>query len=222
MSLELWTSVDRYVSDTLVPPDEILEHALAANAAADLPAIDVSPAQGRLLEIIAKIHGARRILEVGTLGGYSTIWLARALPAGGKVVTLELEPKYAEVAANNLAHAGLANKIDLRIGPAIDSLDRLIAEDTEPFDLTFIDADKQSNRDYFERACTLSRPGSVIIVDNVVRDGKLVDPAADDAGTMGSRALHELLTADPSVTATTIQTVGAKGYDGFTIAVINS
>lgn len=221
MTQDTWSSVDDYITSSIVGHDPILEGALERSAAAGLPAISVSPPQGKLLFLLARAMHARRILELGTLGGYSTIWLARALPRGGRVITLELEPKHAEVARDNLRRANLARRVDIRVGPALDTLDQLIAEAVKPFDLIFIDADKPHIPDYYERALALSHPGSTIIVDNVVREGKLADASSDDANVQGVRRFHELLTHDERVSATTIQTVGAKGYDGFALAVVN-
>ena len=221
MTEDIWTAVDDYITSSVVGRDPVLEAALERSAAEGLPAISVSPPQGKLLFLIARALHARRILELGTLGGYSTIWLARALPRGGRVVTLELEPTHAAVARENLRRANLARRVDIRVGPALDTLGHLIAEAVKPFDLVFIDADKPRIPDYYERALALSRPGSMLIVDNVVRDGKLADASSDDPNVQGVRRFHELLTHDQRVSATTIQTVGAKGYDGFTLAVIN-
>jgi predicted O-methyltransferase YrrM len=222
MSRDRWAAVDGYVTGLLVPPDPVLDAALAANAAAGLPAHDVSPAQGRLLELVARMCGARRVLEIGTLGGYSTIWLARALAAGGRLVTLELEPRYAEVARANLARAGLDGVVEVRVGAALAILPALAGEGGEPFDLVFIDADKQSAAEHLRWALELVRPGGVIVADNVVRDGALADADSDDPRVRGVRALHERLAVEPRVSATTIQTVGAKGYDGFTLALVTA
>jgi predicted O-methyltransferase YrrM len=216
--LEEWTAVDGYITDSLLPPDPALESALRASAAAGLPSINVSPAQGKFLMLLARIHGAKSILEIGTLGGYSAIWLARALPAGGRLVSLEVNPDYAKLARDNVTRAGLGHAVDIRVGRAIDTLPKLAAEG--PFDLFFIDADKQSNPDYFAWAMRLARPGSVIVVDNVVRDGKVIDGASSDAGVQGTRRLFEAVAAEKRVTATAIQTVGIKGYDGFAIALV--
>jgi predicted O-methyltransferase YrrM len=221
MSRDRWAAVDRYVTGLLVPSDPVLEAALAANAAAGLPAHDVSPAQGRLLELLARMGGARRILEIGTLGGYSAIWLARALPPGGRLVTLERDPRYAEVARANVARAGLEAVVEVRVGAALETLPALAAERPEPFDLVFIDADKQSAAEHLDWALELVRAGGVIVADNVVRGGALADPDSDDPRVRGVRALHERLAAEPRVSATTIQTVGAKGYDGFTLALVS-
>jgi predicted O-methyltransferase YrrM len=220
MSQQRWTEVDRYIEDLLVGADPALQVALRASADAGLPPIALSPAQGKLLHLLARIHGARSILELGTLGGYSTIWLARALPDDGRLITLELNPDYAAVAAANVEQAGLAGLIKIKIGPALESLRTLVAEDAGPFDLIFIDADKQGTPDYFEHALALARPGSVIVTDNVVRGGALVDAGSEDPRVVGMRRFHELLARTPSVTATTIQTVGSKGYDGFTLALV--
>jgi len=217
---ELWTAVDRYLVASLVPGDEATEAAARANAEAGLPAIDVTPVQGRFLYLLALIHRAKRILEVGTLGGYSTIWLGKALPAGGRLVTLEVNPKHAQAAAANLARAGLSDMIDLRVGPALQSLAELQHEGAAPFDMIFIDADKANNPAYFEWALRLSRVGTVIVVDNVVRDGAIIDSDDEDAAVRGTRRFIEMLGAEPRVEATAIQTVGSKGYDGFALAVV--
>ncbi|SOB85825.1 O-methyltransferase [Streptomyces sp. 1331.2] len=213
-----WDAVDAYFSEQLVGHDPALEGAQAAADAAGLPKIAVAPNQGKLLHLLALTQGAKRILEVGTLGGYSAIWLARALPADGTLVTLEIDPRNAEVARGNLAAAGLAGVAEVRVGRAADSLAALVEQDVEPFDLVFIDADKPSNPEYFRRALQLTRPGSLIIVDNVVRGGAVADPDSTDPGVLGTRAVHELIAAEPRVTATSVQTVGSKGYDGFTLA----
>ena len=215
-----WAAVDRFVSETLALSDPVLDAALEASAAAGLPAIHVSPSQGRLLEIVARMQRARTILEIGTLGGYSTIWLARALPADGRLITLESDPVRAGVARANIARAGFEGIVSVRTGRALDTLSQLAAEGCGPFDLTFIDADKAGTPDYFLRALRLSRPGSVIIADNVVLDGALADAGSTDASVIGARKLHALLAATPGVRATTIQTVGCKGYDGFTLVFV--
>jgi predicted O-methyltransferase YrrM len=217
MSEELWSAVDDYIDGLLIGPDPVLEEALRASAEAGLPSIAVTAAQGKMLHLLARVQGAKRILELGTLGGYSSIWLARALPPEGELVTLELSERYAEVASANIERAGLSKLVEVRVGPAIDSLDALIAERGEPFDLVFVDADKQSTPEYFMRALKLVRAGSVIVVDNVVRGGALGDPETEDPGAQGMRRFHELLEGEARVSATTIQTVGAKGYDGFTL-----
>lgn len=217
-----WSEVDDYLSGHYLPEDPVLEAALAASAEAGLPQIQVSPLHGKLLLLLAKATGARRILEVGTLGGYSTIWLARGLPPGGRLITLELEPAHAEVARSNLARAGLAAVAEVRVGSALDSLAGLAAEDSGPFDLIFLDADKPNTSTYFGWALKLSRPGTLIVVDNVVRRGEVADPDSDDPRVEGMRRFHERVAAEPRVTATTIQTVGSKGWDGFTLAVVTA
>jgi predicted O-methyltransferase YrrM len=221
VSQRLWSDVDGYIGELLLGDDPALDAALRESAAAGLPPIAVSPPQGKLLHLLARVHGARSILEVGTLGGYSTIWLARALPHDGRLISLELEPGYAAVAVANVERAGLAGLVDIRVGPALDSLRALAAEQSEPFDLVFIDADKQSTPEYFAYALELSRPGGVIVVDNVVRGGALIDPDSEDQGARGMRRFHELLSAEPRVSATTIQTVGSKGYDGLTVVLVD-
>jgi predicted O-methyltransferase YrrM len=220
MSLEKWTAVDRYITDLLVPADDALNAALAASAAADLPQINVTPNLGKFLHLLARIQGARRILEIGTLGGYSTIWLARALPPDGKLITLEIDPKNAEIARANIARAGLASMIELRLGKALDSLPQLAGENRGPFDLIFIDADKPSNPDYFSWALKLSRKGSIIIIDNVVRGGEVINAASQDRSVQGVRRLNEMLAAERRVSTTALQTVGSKGYDGFAMALV--
>lgn len=220
MPEEQWSAVDRYITDLLVPTDSALDTALEASAAAGLPAINVAPNQGKLLQLLARALGARNILEIGTLGGYSTIWLAQALSKGGRLVTLEADPKHANVARANIARAGLADIVELRQGRALDTLPQLAEEGRGPFDLIFIDADKPGNPDYFAWALKLSRPGSLIIVDNVVRRGSVVDPASNDAGVQGVRRLNEMMASEPRISATVIQTVGSKGYDGFAIALV--
>ncbi|WP_323117900.1 O-methyltransferase [Burkholderia alba] len=219
MTRTQWTEVDAYLVDRLASPDPALDHALAANHAAGLPPHDVAPNQGKLLHLFARMIGARRILEIGTLGGYSTIWLARALPEGGRVVTLEADPAHARVARANLEHAGVAHAVELRVGPALDSLSALPAD--APFDLIFIDADKPNNPAYLEWALKLSRPGTVIIGDNVIRDGGVLDPAHPDPSVQGVRRFFDAIANEPRLSATAIQTVGSKGWDGFAIAVVN-
>jgi predicted O-methyltransferase YrrM len=219
---QTWTAVDRYITQTLIPSDPALDNALGASAAAGLPPIQVSPSQGKFLHLLARMQGARRILEIGTLGAYSTIWLARAMPPGGRLITLEADPHHAEVAQANLASAGLADVVELRLGPALDSLPQIVEEIEAPFDLSFIDADKPSNADYFTWALKLSRVGSLILIDNVIRDGVVIDAASEDADVQGVRRLNELLAVESRVSATTIQTVGSKGYDGFTMALVIS
>jgi predicted O-methyltransferase YrrM len=220
MSQEQWTAVDRYITELLVPSDPMLDAALQSSAAGGLPSIQVSATQGKLLHLLARTQGARKILEIGTLGGYSTIWLARALLDGGRMITLEADPKHAQVAQANIARAGLAEVVDVRLGRAIETLPRLAAEGHGPFDVIFIDADKQSIPDYFTWALKLSRRGSLIIVDNVVRKGTVIDAANSDVNIQGVRRFNQMLAAEPRVSATTIQTVGSKGYDGFTLALV--
>jgi predicted O-methyltransferase YrrM len=222
MSQELWTSVDHYLAANLVQSDAVLDEALQANARAGLPTIDVTPNQGKLLYLLARIQGARRILEIGTLGGYSTIWLGRALPSNGRLVTLEVNPKHAEVALANINRAQLTSIVDLRVGPALQLLSELHAEGVDAFDLIFIDADKPNNPAYLEWALRLSRPGTVIIGDNVVRSGAVIDSNSSDAGVQGTRSFIEKLGSDRRLEATAIQTVGGKGYDGFAIALVTN
>jgi predicted O-methyltransferase YrrM len=220
MNQKTWSAVDDYIAENLLPADTVLEAALRSNRSRGLPAIDVSPAQGKLLYLLARMNGAKRILEVGTLGGYSTIWLARALPKDGKVVTLELEQNHADVAQVNFKMAGLSDRIDLRIGPALKSLEMLGAENAGPFDLVFIDADKPNNPNYLTWAMRLSRPGTVIVCDNVIRDGTVINTRSGDPNVEGARAAFSFMAADARLEATAIQTVGAKGYDGFAIAIV--
>ena len=214
----LWASVDHYLNALLIPPDPILEAALKANAVASLPSIDVSPSQGKLLQLLAETQRAHRILEIGTLGGYSTINLARALPPNGKLITLELDPKHAKVALANIAHAGLAHAVELRLGPALESLAQLHTEHVEPFDLIFLDANKDGYPSYLTAALKLARPGTLILADNVIRDGEVIDPTSTDPNVQGVRRFFEILAADPRLSSTAVQTVGSKGYDGFAIA----
>ena len=218
MSKDLWTAVDRYLNEALMGPDPVLDAALEANAAAGLPAIDVAPNQGKFLSLLAQIAGARRILEIGTLGGYSTIWLARALPPDGQLVTLELDPKHAEVALSNIARAGFSSLVQLRLGPALDSLAQLHAEHSAPFDLIFIDADKPGYADYLHAALKLSRPGTLILADNVVHEGIVADPNTTDPAALGARHFLEALAAEPRLSSAALQTVGSKGHDGFALA----
>jgi len=219
MSKDLWIAVDRYMEGALLKPDSVLEAALEANAAAGLPAIDVAPNQGKLLYLIAQMLGARSILEIGTLGGYSTIWLGRALPADGKLITLEADPKHAEVARANLARAGLTRVVDVRVGRALDTLPALAGQ---LFDLVFIDADKPNNPAYLAWALRLTRPGGAIVVDNVVREGAILDATSDDPRIQGTRSLLEAIAREPRLEATAIQTVGGKGHDGFVLARVVS
>jgi predicted O-methyltransferase YrrM len=222
MTGTVWADVDQYLSDLFIGADAALDATVASSSAAELPSIAVSPNQGKLLHLLARVQGARNILEIGTLGGYSTIWLARAVGASGRVTTLELNPRHAEVAAANLANAGLADLVDVRVGRAIDTLPALEREGLGPFDLVFIDADKASIPDYFQWALKLTRVGSLIIVDNVIRDGAVIDASSTDANVIGVRRFNEIAAKEPRVTATTIQTVGVKGYDGLTFLLVTS
>lgn len=220
MSSRTWTAVDDYIVSSLFEADLVLDAVLAANRDQGLPAIDVSAAQGKLLSLLVRIRGAKTVLEVGTLGGYSTIWMARGLPAGGKVVTLELDPHHAKVARSNFERAGVSDKVDLRVGPALQSLAALVDENAAPFDLIFIDADKPNNPNYLDWAMKLSRPGTVIVCDNVIRDGAVVQKNSGDANVEGARAAFSFIGGDKRLDGTAIQTVGAKGYDGFAIAIV--
>jgi len=216
----VWTKVDRYFGDLLVPADPMLDAAVHANKLAGLPQIDVTSLQGKFLEFLVRVSGAKRVLEIGTLGGYSTIWLARALPEGGRVVTLELDPHHARVAHGNLQDAGVLDRVNLRVGPELATLSTLLTEDAEPFDLIFIDADKQSYPEYLEWSLKLSRPGTVIVADNVVREGKVIDAMSKDPNVQGVRRFTELVAAELRLSATVLQTVGVKGYDGVALAVV--
>jgi predicted O-methyltransferase YrrM len=220
MTEERFEAVDRYLGELYVPAEDALTATLVANAAARLPAIAVSPMQGKLLQILARMVGARRILEVGTLGGYSTLWLAGALPADGRLITLELDARHATVARANFVRAGLADRIEVREGPALKSIEALHAEGADPFDFFFIDADKVNSPNYVTWALKLAHPGSVIVIDNVIRDGAIIDPNSRDPAVLGTRRLHDLLASEPRLSATAIQTVGDKGYDGFAIALV--
>jgi len=215
-----WNAVDAYFTETIVIPDRTLEEALAANAAAGLPSIDVSAPQGKLVHLLARMTGARKALEIGALGGYSTIWIARALPDDGKLVTLELNERHAAVARENVARAGLAGKVEVRTGAALALLPKIEAEGLAPFDFIFIDADKTNNAAYLEWGLRLSRPGTAIVVDNVVRDGALVDAASADPDVIGTRRMFEMMARESRLSATAIQTLGAKGWDGFALAVV--
>jgi predicted O-methyltransferase YrrM len=217
MSQDTWTAVDSYFSGLFIPDDQVLAHALQVARDAGLPSINVSAAQGKLLHLLARVIGARRILEIGTLGAYSTIWLARALPGDGRLVTLEADPQHARVARANLEHAGLSSRVELRVGLALESLPELPAD---PFDLVFIDADKVNTAPYFGWALKLSHQGTLIIVDNVVRNGAVADEASRDPSVQGMRRFAEMLASEPRVSATALQTVGPKGYDGFVLAVV--
>lgn len=222
MSQTQWTAVDNYIADLLVPSDPALDAVLQSTIDANLPTINVAPNQGKFLHILAQIQGARRILEFGTLAGYSTIWLARALPTDGKLITLEANPKHAEVAQGNIDRAGLAKLVEIRVGAALKTLPKLATEGQEPFDLIFIDADKVNIPEYFTWSLKLARRGSVIVVDNVVRKGAVIEADSPDENIQGVRRFNALLADEPRVKATTIQTVGSKGYDGLTIALVIS
>jgi predicted O-methyltransferase YrrM len=222
MTWSEWNAVDSYINAMLVQSNPALDAALQASAQAGLPAIHVSPSQGKFLYLLALVQGASKILEIGTLGGYSTIWLARALPEGGRLITLEADPKHAQVAQSNIRQAGLSDVVELRLGRALDTLPQLADEGIAPFDFIFLDADKPNNPSYFQWALKLSRVGSLIIVDNVVRDGRVVDADSDDSNIQGARDLIGLMGAEPRVSSTVIQTVGSKGYDGLAIALVVS
>ncbi|HWY81284.1 MAG TPA: O-methyltransferase [Roseiarcus sp.] len=216
-----WSEVDSYFAKTLVGSDPALEATLAANAAAGLPSIDVSAPQGKLIHLLARMSGARNALEIGTLGGYSTIWLARALPDGGRLITLEVSAKHADVARRNVARAGLGDKVEIRTGPALETLPKIEADGLGPFDFVFIDADKSNNAVYVEWALRLSRPGTTIMVDNVVREGEVADAASRSTDVVGVRRMFDLMAREPRLSATAIQTVGAKGWDGFALAIVS-
>jgi predicted O-methyltransferase YrrM len=220
MSQETWTAVDRYLTEKVVKSDTVLDAALRDSVKAGLPAINVSPPQGKLLQVFAMMQNSKRILEVGTLGGYSTIWLARGLSRGGRLTTLELEQKHADIAHKNLVRAKLDKVVDIRVGRAIDTLPKLLAEGAGPFDLAFLDADKPSNAEYFAWALKMSRKGTLIVIDNVIRSGDVVDPKSKDPNVTGVRKLNDVIAKEDRVIATTIQTVGTKGYDGFTVALV--
>jgi predicted O-methyltransferase YrrM len=221
MNHTTWTDVDDYIVESLLARDPVLEAALRANRAAGLPAIDVSAAQGKFLYLLVRMCQARLVLEIGTLGGYSTIWMARGLPRGGRLVTLEAELLHATVARENIARAGLAEIVEVRVGRAIDTLPQLLAEELHPFDLIFIDADKPSNAAYLDWAMRLSRPGTVIVVDNVIRNGEVTDPLSGNASVRGSREAFENMGSNAHLSATALQTVGVKGYDGFAIGIVD-
>jgi len=222
MATKLWTAVDKYITDLMIPQDHVLDVVLADSVAGGLPDISVTPNQGKLLHLLARMLRARRILEIGTLGGYSTIWMARALPADGWLVTLEADATHAEVARGNIARAKLGDRVEVRLGRAKQTLPQLLAEGQEPFDFIFIDADKSSMPEYFNWALKLAHPGSVIVVDNVIRDGRVIDATSRDAAIRGVRKFNKLVAAEPRVSATEIQTVGAKGYDGFALVMVMS
>lgn len=219
---EIWQQVDRYFTDALIAPDDGFNKALDANRNAELPAIDVTPLQGKFLELLVRLTDARRVLEVGTLGGYSTLWIARAIQPDGLVVTLELEPRHAEIAKKNFAAAGLADRVDLRVGAAAETLAALVEQRVAPFDFIFIDADKASYPEYLQWSLKLSRPGTLIVADNVVRDGKVIDPDHPDPNIQGVRRFTEMVAGETRLCSTVLQTVGSKGYDGFAISIVLS
>jgi predicted O-methyltransferase YrrM len=221
MSEDTWTAVDDYIAEQLIGEDAALDAALKASAEAGLPAIAVSPPQGKLLHLLARSIGARSVLEIGTLGGYSTIWLARAVGENGHVLSLEADARYAEVARANIARAGFADTVEIRVSPALDTLALIAAEQPAPFDLVFIDADKVNTPEYFSWALERTRSGGLIVADNVIRDGAIGDPRSEDPGGLAARRLHEMLQTERRVSATTIQTVGLKGYDGFTLMLVD-
>jgi predicted O-methyltransferase YrrM len=216
----LWVEVEEWIASRVIGHDEVLDEAVKAADAGGLPSIQVEPTTGKLLYLLARMIGARRILEIGVLGGYSTIWLARALPADGRLITLEANPDYAAVAEKNIAHAGVSERVDLRVGPALDALPSIAEEGVAPFDMVFIDADKSNQDNYLRWALDLTRPGSIIVGDNVVRDGRVLDSDNEDPSIQGIRRFMDLLAADPRVDATAIQTVGSKGYDGFAVGLV--
>lgn len=222
MTQDQWSAVDRYIEEHLVGDDPALERALRSGADAGMPPINVAPAQGKFLNLLATLHGARTVLEIGTLAGYSTIWLARALPEDGRVVTLESNPAYAELARSNITHAGLGGLVDVRVGSALDTLPVLADEGAGPFDFVFIDADKVNNPKYVDWALRLTRRGSVIVVDNVVRSGAVIDATNGDDRIAGVRRMFEQLSTEPRLSASALQTVGAKGHDGFLVAVVTA
>jgi len=218
---KIWIDVDRYFVETLHLSDPILDATMKANEQAELPAIAVAPNQGKLLHLFAKLVQAKKILEIGTLGGYSTIWLARALPAGGRLISLEFSSKHADIAKSNIRHAGLSDRVEIRVAAALDSLPFLEKEGLAPFDFIFIDADKPNNPGYLEWAIKLSRPGTLIIVDNVVRDGGIADESSTDPTIQGTRRMFDFMAKNSRISSTALQTVGSKGYDGFAMAIVS-
>ena len=217
---ETWAAVDRYFGELLAPEDEALKECMEANRQAGLPSIDVPALLGKFLGLMVRVSGARKVLEIGTLGGYSTIWLARSLAEGGQVITLEIDPRHAEIARKNLERAGVLDRVEITLGPALETLNALYEGAIEPFDLVFIDADKKSLPEYLDWSLKLSHPGTIIIADNVVRDGKVLDPESADADIRGVRRMTEMMAANPRLSATAVPTVGARGYDGFAMAVV--
>ena len=220
MSRDTWQRVDDWIADTLLGDDGAMDDILAANAAAGLPAIDVSAPQGKLLHLLVRLSRARRVLEVGTLGGYSTVWMARARPPDGTVLTLEVDAGHAAVAADNCRRAGVADRVELAVGPALATLERMVQREAAPFDFVFIDADKSNNAEYMRLALALSRPGTVLVCDNVVRKGDVLDGSGTDEAVEGTRALFDLVSGHRGLSATAVQTVGGKGWDGFLIALV--
>ncbi|WP_339246071.1 O-methyltransferase [Paenibacillus sp. FSL R10-2796] len=217
-----WDKVDQYITGRLIPQDAVLEEVLVTNQQAGLPPFDVSPSQGKFLNLLVQMKGARRILEIGTLGGYSTIWMARALPSDGQIVTLELDPINAQVAKANLSLAEVDHLVELRVGDALEQLSQMKQEGVEPFDFIFIDADKPNNPNYLKWALQFSQPGTVILGDNVIREGEVINENSEDARVVGVREFYDLLAEEPRISATAIQTVGSKGYDGFVLGIVNS
>ncbi|MEK4449038.1 MULTISPECIES: O-methyltransferase [Paenibacillus] len=217
-----WDKVDQYITERLIPQDVVLEEVLVTNQQAGLPPFDVSPSQGKFLNLLVQMKGARRILEIGTLGGYSTIWMARALPSDGQIVTLELDPIHAQVAKANLSLAEVDHLVELRVGDALEQLSQMKQEGVEPFDFIFIDADKPNNPNYLKWALQFSQPGTVILGDNVIREGEVINENSEDARVVGVREFYDLLAEEPRISATAIQTVGSKGYDGFVLGIVNS
>ncbi|OMD92344.1 methyltransferase [Paenibacillus odorifer] len=217
-----WDKVDQYITERLIPQDAVLEEVLVTNQQAGLPPFDVSPSQGKFLNLLVQMKGARRILEIGTLGGYSTIWMARALPSDGQIVTLELDPIHAQVAKANLSLAEVDHLVELRVGDALEQLSQMKQEGVEPFDFIFIDADKPNNPNYLKWSLQFSQPGTVILGDNVIREGEVINENSEDARVVGVREFYDLLAEEPRISATAIQTVGSKGYDGFVLGIVNS
>ncbi|MDH6429360.1 methyltransferase [Paenibacillus odorifer] len=217
-----WDKVDQYITERLIPQDAVLEEVLVTNQQAGLPPFDVSPSQGKFLNLLVQMKGARRILEIGTLGGYSTIWMARALPSDGQIVTLELDPIHAQVAKANLSLAEVDHLVELRVGDALEQLSQMKQEGVEPFDFIFIDADKPNNPNYLKWALQFSQPGTVILGDNVIREGEVINENSEDARVVGVREFYDLLAEESRISATAIQTVGSKGYDGFVLGIVNS
>lgn len=222
MNEQQWIAMDDYLTSRLLPPDATLDAALQASAAAGLPSINVAPNQGKLLHLLAKLRGARRILELGTLGGYSTIWLARALPVDGRLVSLEADQDYAQIARANVERAGVAGVVSIEVGAAAQTLEKLVAENAEPFDMIFLDADKKSYPEYLRLSLQLSRPGTLIVGDNVIRRGRIADLASTDPDVIGLHEFFRLLATNPRLDSTAVQTVGSKGWDGFSMSIVSA